>query len=79
MKKAPIIGISGQDGAYLASLRIRKGCHGHEFSYFRDWETLGFHSMPIALKKTATAFSFLGRAEGSPDHLNELGFQNGFD
>jgi GDPmannose 4,6-dehydratase len=47
MKKALIIGISGQDGAYLASLLLEKGyeVHGtsrdHEISSFRNLEALG--------------------------------------
>ena len=47
MKKALIIGISGQDGAYLAELLLRKGyeVHGtsrdHEVSTFRNLQRLG--------------------------------------
>lgn len=47
MKKALIIGISGQDGAYLADLLLQKGyeVHGtsrdHEVSSFRNLQRLG--------------------------------------
>jgi GDPmannose 4,6-dehydratase len=47
MKKALIIGVSGQDGAYLAELLLRKGyeVHGtsrdHEVSSFRNLQRLG--------------------------------------
>lgn len=47
MKKALIIGVSGQDGAYLADLLLKKGyeVHGtsrdHEVGTFRNLETLG--------------------------------------
>lgn len=47
MKKALIIGVSGQDGAYLARLLLEKGyeVHGtsrdHEVSAFRNLEKLG--------------------------------------
>ena len=47
MKKALIIGVSGQDGAYLAELLLEKGyeVHGtsrdHEVSTFRNLEKLG--------------------------------------
>jgi GDPmannose 4,6-dehydratase len=47
LKKALIIGVSGQDGAYLADLLLKKGyeVHGtsrdHEVGTFRNLETLG--------------------------------------
>ena len=47
MKKALIIGVSGQDGAYLAELLLKKGyeVHGtsrdHEVGTFRNLEKLG--------------------------------------
>jgi GDPmannose 4,6-dehydratase len=43
MKKALIIGISGQDGAYLADLLLKKGCEVHGTS--RDHEVGSFSNL----------------------------------
>jgi len=60
MKKALIIGISGQDGAYLAKLLLEKGyeVHGtsrdHEVSSFRNLEALGIrHRVKIGSMVTS--------------------------
>jgi GDPmannose 4,6-dehydratase len=47
MKKALIIGVSGQDGAYLAELLLKKGyevygtSRDHEVGAFRNLQILG--------------------------------------
>lgn len=82
-KKALIIGISGQDGAYLARLLLKKGyeVHGtsrdHELATFHNLERLGlkkeiqFH--PLALSDFRSVISVIQKVR--PDELYNLGGQ----
>jgi GDPmannose 4,6-dehydratase len=83
-KKALILGVSGQDGAYLARLLLEKGyeVHGssrdHELSSFGNLELLGikkeiaFHS--LALSDFRSVFSVIGQVR--PEELYNLSGQS---
>lgn len=83
MKKALIIGVSGQDGAYIARLLLSKGyeVHGtsrdHESSSFRNLHTLGIREQVSLHSVTSGDFrSVLAVLQAiQPDEIYNLGGQ----
>jgi GDPmannose 4,6-dehydratase len=83
MKKALIIGVSGQDGSYLAELLLRKGyeVHGtsrdHEVSSFQNLQRLGIkdrvHLMSMVTSDFRSVLTALQKAE--PDEIYNLAGQ----
>lgn len=83
MKKALIIGVSGQDGAYLAQLLLQRGyeVHGtsrdHEVSSFRNLQSLGIkEQVKLASMVTSDFRSVLTALQkAEPDEIYNLAGQ----
>jgi GDPmannose 4,6-dehydratase len=83
MKKALIIGISGQDGAYLAEFLLGKGyeVHGtsrdHEVGTFRNLERLGIKERVILASMVTSDFRSVLTAlqKAEPDEIYNLAGQ----
>lgn len=83
MKKALIIGVSGQDGAYLAQLLLQKGyeVHGtsrdHEVSSFRNLRSLGIKQHVKVVSMVTSDFRSVLTAlqKAEPDEIYNLAGQ----
>jgi GDPmannose 4,6-dehydratase len=83
MKKALIIGVSGQDGAYLAEFLLGKGyeVHGtsrdHEVSTFRNLHTLGIKERVRLISMVTSDFRSVLTAlqKADPDEIYNLAGQ----
>lgn len=83
MKKALIIGVSGQDGAYLAKFLLGKGyeVHGtsrdHEVSTFRNLHTLGIKERVRLISMVTSDFRSVLTAlqKADPDEIYNLAGQ----